>query len=175
MKRETNEQYFDWLCEFVIPDRRSFRHYKLMEKLYSMEFVPILEMDFNRATDGLDLRRYFAYEQGCKEPLQGYPCRMLEMMIALAKRMESQILLEYDAGDRTSVWFSVMLESLGLDSVSDAIFDDQIVEYAINKFNERDFLRDGTGSLFVVRDPGVDMRRLDIWYQMCAYVADRGL
>lgn len=175
MNKAIEEQYFDWLCNFVIPDRRSFRHYTLLAKLHSMEFKPSLEMDFNRATDGTDLRRYFSYEQRCSEPMKNKPCTVLEMMIALAKRMESQILLEYDAGDRTPLWFSVMLESLGIDTMSDSVFDEDVVEQAISRFNNRTFLKDGTGSLFTVNDVNIDMRKLDIWYGMCAYVADKGL
>lgn len=167
----SDDLYFKWICSFVAPD--NCRYTKLLGKLYSLEFVPVLDMDGNRAIDGIDLRRYFSSDEGVEPPLQGFPCTMLELMVALARRMDSQIL--YDTEDRTSEWFWIMVDSLGLSSMTDILFDAMKVELIVHRFNNRKFDRYGNGSLFVVCSDSVDMRNLDIWYQMCAFIADRGL
>ncbi len=62
-RNELNNKYFEWMYQLVYNNRRiSYR--KLFSYLHNVEFIYIIEMDGNRAEDGIDLRYRFGYEQG---------------------------------------------------------------------------------------------------------------
>ena len=44
------------------------------------------------------------------------------------------------------------------------------INATLDRFLQRKFKKNGEGSLFTIRDPSKDMRNIDIWYQMCAYL-----
>ena len=48
-----------------------------------------------------------------------------------------------------------------------------IVTQVFNKLLDRTYDWDGVGSLFPVRDSVNDMREIEIWYQMMAYLNER--
>ena len=65
-------------------------------------------MDRNRALDGLALRDKYGYSGDPDEE----PCTVLEMLIALSLRIENQFMTNYDEGDRTSMWFWIMITNI---------------------------------------------------------------
>lgn len=75
-------------------------------------------------------------------------------------------------GNRTGQWFWNMIGSLGLGGMTDEKFNREYVTKVIENFNNRCYAADGQGSLFQVRRDNIDMRKLDIWYQMQAYLND---
>ena len=77
-----------------------------------------------------------------------------------------------DIGDRTDIWFWDMIRNLGLDFMSDSRYDREYVSTTIDRFLNRDYGRNGTGGLFTVENSRHDMRSMEIWYQMCAYLED---
>lgn len=168
-----NERYFEWMLDLVCGDRhfRDPSYQKLLKRLHEIEFVYLLDMDANRADDGTDLRDRFAYETGIDiQDMDGYPCSVLEMMVALAHRCEEQIMGDPDMGDRTGKWFFEMIENLGLIDMDDDHYDDYIVDRTIMKFMRREYDRDGAGGLFPDCRYDCDMRQIDIWYQMMWYL-----
>lgn len=174
------DEYFDWMCSLVLDDRRVRRksYRKLLCHLNEREFVYILDMDGNRAEDGIDLRYRFAYDNGYNYPviaryLDDGPCSILEMMVALAVRCEEHIMDDPDIGNRTGKWFWDMIESLGLVSMSDSKYNEQIVDRILDRFLERRYERNGEGGLFTVENSGYDLRTIEIWYQMCSYLNTR--
>lgn len=175
-KSELNDQYFDWLYQLVVDRRYSKQTYiNLFERLYQTEFTYLIPMDGNRAEDGVELRYRFGHEQGYPEAmvaslLDDRPCSVLEMIMALASRMESQIMSDPDIGDRTGQWFWSMLTSLGIGSMNDFRFDSDWVDYAIRRFLNRDYYPNGEGGLFTISNPPRDMRNVEIWYQMNYYL-----
>ena len=94
------------------------------------------------------------------------------MLIALAIRCEEHITDDPDIGDRTDIWFWSMIRSLGLDIMPDSRYDAAYVSAVIDRFLNRDYARDGRGGLFTVDNGRYDMRSMEIWYQMCAYLED---
>ena len=166
--------YFEWLWNFT-KCRGHSQNRKIITLLHNIEFRYSIPMDANREEDGIDLRYRFVTEVGIPKNYQevyGYldgPCSVLEMMIALAIRCEESIMDDPDIGDRTSEWFWLMMKNLGLDYMSDRKFDRNIAEEKISIFLDRRYKRNGEGGLFVVNGRR-DLRKVEIWYQMCWYL-----
>ena len=174
---ELDNLYFNWLYQLVCNDRYSFRfmHRKLLMRLHSIDFTWLIDMDADRAYDGLALRWRFENEEGL-EPgtmnlyFRDRPCSVLEMMIALAIACEENIMYDPNYGDRTGQWFWSMIVSLGLGGMTDQRYNREEVENVIFRFLTRNYDRDGKGGLFTLPDCEVDVREMEIWRQMCWYI-----
>lgn len=166
--------YFEWLWNFT-KCRGHSQNRKIITLLHNIEFRYSIPMDANREEDGIDLRYRFITEVGIPKNYQEVyayldgPCSVLEMMIALAIRCEESIMDDPDIGDRTSEWFWLMMKNLGLDYMSDRKFDRNVAEEKISIFLDRRYKRNGEGGLFVVNGRR-DLRKVEIWYQMCWYL-----
>lgn len=140
--------------------------------LHYTEFRYSIPNDGNRAEDGVYLRYRFALENGYDDIfkyLDG-PCRVLEMLVALANRCEEHIMDDPDIGDRTGQWFWTMIRNLDLDSMTDENFDIDYVEEKVSIFLDRRYASNGEGGLFILDDCRYDLRTVEIWYQMCWYL-----
>lgn len=165
--------YFEWMYDLVGGGRyspsTSFR--QLLTFLHEVEFTYFVPHDENRADDGINLRYRYCYDHNC-EDLEVYldgPCSVLEMMIALVLRCE-EFMDDPSKGDRTSQWFWTMIHSMGLSSMTDTNFNEWLVSDAVGRLLNRDYDRDGAGGLFHVRGWDRDMRRMEIWQQLLAYL-----
>lgn len=174
---ELDNLYFEWLYQLVCNDlySPSVSHRKLLMRLHSIDFSWIIDMDENRAYDGVALRQRFeyehAYEPGIMELyFKGRPCSVLEMMIALSLRCEETIMSDPTCGNRTGQWFWSMIVSLGLGGITDYKYDRETVDNVIFNFLLRKYDRDGKGGLFTIPNCGVDLRDVEIWCQMCWYM-----
>lgn len=174
---ELSNRYFEWLYHIVNGHRMYNRlsHRKLLRLLYDIQFVYILDMDENRAEDGISFRYRYGYECGhsnsiIERYLDTRPCSVLEMMVALAFKGEEQIMNDSDYGDRTGQWFWNMIVSLGLGSMSDDNFDERYVYNTITRFLDRDYAPNGQGGLFTIENPAYDMRYVEIWSQFMWYL-----
>lgn len=182
MKTDILERYFDWLYELVCGkwEPRNLSFHKLLEFLFWSRFYPSCEMDRSRAVDGTDLRYRFAKAMDIsyaeiEENFKGRPCSMLEMMVALALRCEEHIMEDAEAGNRIGQWFWNMVVSLGLAAMDDTKFNANRAAFVLERFNRRDYQPNGAGGLFTVSRPMDDMRTLDIWYQMMAYLNENDI
>lgn len=166
------QQYFDWMYFLVCSsDGRVPSYRKLLHYLNRIEFTYILEMDSNRASDGVELRYRFGYENNIPNfyievYLDGRPCSVLEMMVALAFTCEEHIMDDPDIGNRTSEWFWDMIKNLGLKDMDDNNFDTTYVEEVISRFLNREYEPNGKGGLFTLNRCEYDLRTVDIWYQL---------
>lgn len=164
------DEYFEWLYQTINGKKNRL----LLATLHDIDFHSDIELDENRISDGLTLRSTFAEEVGVPISvvdikLKNKKCSVLEMMIGLALRIEHHIMEDVDFGDRTTMWFSIMLKSLGIDSMNDSEFDEDYVRDVIDLFLDRKYWANGKGGLFTVYGCEKDMRSLDIWYQMCIF------
>jgi hypothetical protein len=171
------ESYFVWLWDLVRgpgPKKLDFAR-----SLHSKEFTGIVPNDRNRASDGRKLREQFCEDREiplvCDPDWYNEPCSVLEMLVGLAQNIEF-ILYEPRRGNRTSKWFWEMIKNLGLEVFPDhyrfasqKIYDN---EKLINQFIGRYYSEDGTGGLFPLRRPKDDQRRIEIWYQLMAYLGE---
>ena len=173
-----NNEYFEYMYHLVSNNhnrKNKISYKKLLHYLHSVVFVPMMDMDDNRRLDGIDFRYRFAFENGYSDEYVdkylGYrECSILEMMIALAFRVEEQITDNYIYGNRTGQWFWSMIISLGLNKMTDQNFDPAYCERVIDRFLERDYAPNGKGGLFTISEPIRDMRDVDIWCQFMWYL-----
>ena len=171
---ELKNEYFEWLYDLVCKNRYSdgisFR--KLLMYLHGVEFVYLIDMDENRALDGIALRWQFIckkdYVTEALDDLVG-PCSVLEMMIALCFKCEG-FMDDPAIGDRFSQWFWHMIVSLGLGGMNDDMFNKRKVGMSIRRFLDRNYEPNGKGGLFTIRNCDRDLRDVEIWHQMCWYL-----
>ena len=177
----SEERYFEWLCGHI-DDRYGSKirsYYSLLWYLFNTSFYWSVARDANRADDGMNLRntyiesrRYYYGVPDLPDSVFSNDCSVLEMMIALAIRCETHIMAEQDKGDRTANWFWGMIESMGLLDMTDDNYDEQWVDISVHKMLDRKYASDGTGGLFTINDPSIDMRRVEIWIQMNWYLCE---
>lgn len=171
------QKYFDWMVGYVwTPTPNGPSYHRLFSFLFDIPFTPANEMDQARASDGMQLRWRFGEETGIppidiQQDLSG-PCSVLEMMVALAIRMEEHIMEDVDMGNRTGQWFWSMILSLGLNEMNDNLFNETVVDDVINRFMAKVYEPSGKGGLFTINNPTIDMRALDIWYQMQVWISE---
>ena len=162
--RET-EQYYDWLYKIVCGEwePRNLSFHRLLMYLFNRDYIPACEMDVCRATDGINLRYRFASENNIPygkidAVFQGVPCSMLEMMVALAIRIEEHIMEDRSMGNRVGQWFWSMVVS------------EERAEPILARFMDRDYQPNGAGGLFTITRTSIDMRTIDIWYQLMSWL-----
>ena len=100
---------------------------------------------------------------------------VLEVMIALAVRLEETIMDDPEFGDRTGEWFDYMLKSLGLSIFKCSVWGsntEQAIDKIVNAFLDREYDRKGYGGLFYIPDipPKIDLSKVEIWYQALWYL-----
>lgn len=169
--------YFLWLCSLVDADLE--RYSELLYILYNIEYRWSIRQDESRATEGIMLRDEYYLSSNMEEywvlDWDG-PCSVLEALIPLARRMDD-ILTDEFTGDRSRVWFWRFIENLGLrpydnNHLLNDIYDacEYDVQLIVNKWLDREFEFDGTGSIFPVPGAVGDQREISTIYQMYNYV-----
>lgn len=165
--------YLRWLIESIDPERMIGDYYQpVYEELYLTDFKWSKQFpdDENRAKDGLFLRELFADYYGMEVGEIGIdwkPCSCLEMIIAIARRIEYEI-VAIPGKENVPKWFWTFMRNLGLDPSDAGVEDINYVDSCINKWLDRDFQRNGKGGIFMVSDNYFDMRKMSIWKQMNA-------
>ena len=179
IKRELySSRYLEWMGQLVNCDGvfESVDYIRLFNYLNRVEFVYQLPMDHNRASDGVELRYRFKQATGeSADPVLvaffgDKTCSVMEMIAALALRCEETIMCDGEIGDRTGVWFWGMICSLGIQDMTNKTFNEPYVSEVLSKWMNRDFQPSGEGSLFTVTNTRLDLRDVDIWYQMNWYL-----
>lgn len=170
--------YFEWLYDTVCGTRFggdiSFR--KLLIHLHNTDFRWVISNDENRAREGQNLRHRFALTQMPNVPehqildILAGPCSVLEMMVALAIYAEEHIMDNPQIGDRTGQWFWSMVVNLGIGDQMDSRFDRKHVEVVLDRFLDRKYSPNGQGGLFMIRNCRRDLRKVEIFYQLCWYL-----
>ncbi len=176
-----DDLYFNFLCDLV-GKRRGFT--TLLRYLYDTEFYSLIPNDDNRVGDGAYLRNIFLEKRGPtglpflpkKERFTRGGCTLLEALLGVASRLEFELLgglYERPASD----WFWVLMENLELDWMDDVEFSMDldafsVMESRVKTFLERQYDTDGSGGLFPLKSPSKDQRRVEIWYQMGAWVIE---
>lgn len=170
-----NEAYYHWLVSLIGDEYITVNYQKLLWKLYSVAYIWELDYDQCRAADGLYLRRDFIRETGCQLfDIDGsrWPCSVLEMMVALARKAEEDIMYDPDMGDRTRTWFWTMLSNLGLDIYDDYNWYEDEVDRILDVFLHRRYASNGSGGPFPVHLQNIDLRSTDLWMQMNKYLEE---
>lgn len=164
--------YYYWLFNLVNEKRSD--HSALISWLYEKEFKWFVPNDDNRSKDGISLREEFANKSNRSEFSQylNGPCTMLEMLIALAERMD-YTLFDPRYGNELNRWFWVLIDNLNLSLVldSEGLKRNEMI---LNRLLNRTYLPNGNGGLFPLKNPREDQRVVEIWYQMQFWISENG-
>ena len=178
------DMYFTWLIRKVANERVYPRYTKLFKTLYStrFKFEDMKPLDVERAKDGKSMR--YLFERRMDEYLHDVSGRefieledkevnMLEMLVALASRIEDAFMGDISEGDRTSQWFWEMISNLGVGAMSDQQFNQNEYNRCLKNFFSYTYDPNGKGCIFRSEKWGMsDMAKKDIWYQMQAHLID---
>ena len=178
------DAYFTWLCSHVEPirlDSPAVRHVKLFHILHATPFVDLIPNDENRAADGIDLRVVFLEDDdvySASADWMSLECSMLEMFIALCNRAYFETDHSADPGGVRG-WFWIIMTNLGLAKFTDEEFavlgDDtaaEAVRHILHIMNHRLYSSSGYGGAFPLLKPRRDLRKIELWYQLAAYLIE---
>ena len=175
--RPLDELYLQWLYGQVAdPDeqRKDLSYWKLLKQLFTTEFLWLIPNDDNRLEDGKALRREFLAEQAIDSrdvdpDWLELGCSVLELMVGLSRR------LEFEAGGKPHYWFWAMMENIGLRKYNDDVrrYPRQRIDDVLHTIIFRQYESSGDGGLFPLKVPFQDQRKVELWYQLSAYVLEQ--
>lgn len=185
-------EYFEWLVSKVtspvVPADESAR--AVMSALYSIRIrdLPMAE-DEPRLVDGKQLRMEYEDER-CVNAFAPEDvanpdadlCTVLEMLVALSRRMDDIMRDPLDMSSSAPSWFWGMVStmvgqwyypccywSFPVNSATVHIVSDCALRFLGRQY-------DGSGhngNIFVGLPPGIDIREIDIWTQACWFMSAR--
>ena len=179
------ESYIEWLESFTIDDRipKEYQttYHHLINKLWSINYIPSIGNDVDRATDGLELRsRYYDIymrESGLTARNDVVDnvvsifgeCTLLEMLIALSMNMYD-IMQDMDIYNSVSRWFWELLKNAKIDRLDDSSWDD---------LTDSQYVEDIVKDIMELKENGYTRGWFDldiwtsveIWYQMHKYLS----
>lgn len=168
------DDYLHWL-EPQIRDEHtnpSKTYWDLLTLMFEKEFVWSVPHDDNRIVDGLDLRAEFAnanhLRASARRSLGPYPCSFLEVLIGLSRR------LAFTAGGSAPGWACQLLSNLELHRMTDPLSrpKQNRVHDILDVVIQRRYLPDGQGGFFPLAWPDDDQTKVELWYQMNAYISE---
>lgn len=173
MSGAVDELYFNWLYELVADPSiaapsRTF--WNLMHHMYTKEYLWMIPNDDNRLEDGRFLRDEFCDDLDLDDLDPSWlnlGCSMLEMLIALSRR------LSFLAEGEPRAWFWHLIDNLGIRISDRRRFPEEQVEEVLNAVIYRTYNSDGSGGLFPLRNPKRDQRDTEVWSQLNAYLLER--
>jgi hypothetical protein len=167
------EAYFAWLVEQVREQAEHPRrtYWDVLRLMHDKEFIwiPNVGNDDNRIYDGRELRWEFLSHRGVDfDPAGPGGASCLEVMIGISRRME------FNAGESAEGWAWLLLCNLGLHRMPDPVSRRKLAQAddILDALIYRNYQPDGTGSFFPLAWPPDDMRKVEVWYQMHAYILE---
>jgi hypothetical protein len=170
-----DETYFAWLYELTeAPSHKNpaRSYFLLMGQLYTKPFRWHIRNDDNREMDGRELREEFLRKHSNYSPSDEWmdlPCSMLEMLLALSRRVA------FDSYGSPAAWFWKLIENIELRNFRDIEHNhhfEEEIDFVLERIISRTYGRDGTGGLFPLRRSPRDQRRVELAYQMEAYLLE---
>lgn len=169
--------YIHWLenelaCERGYRDRT---YLELTHAMFHTEFKwanhpPFVSMDDNRLADGMELRKEFAEQHAApRDAMMALgPCSFVEVLIGLSRR------LAFVAGGSQHKWAWQLLVNLGLDRMWDHLSRPKTRQTLdiLQTVITRSYGPDGVGGFFPLAFPDRDQRKVELWYQLNAYVEE---
>lgn len=169
---QLREDYLHWLESQLRSehDNSSKSYWDLVNLMFDMPFVWVIDMDENRMVDGMDLRIEFINEFRAPRTAMNNlaPCSFLEVLIGLSRR------LAFMAGGDAPGWAWQLLGNLELHRLSDPLTRSkqhkalEIMQVVM----ARKYLPDGTGGFFPLAWPDEDQTQIELWNQLNAYARE---
>lgn len=168
-----DELYFVWLygqVGSIETSNPSRTYWRLMRQLFTKEFLWIIPNDDNRAEDGKELRHEFIRKERLRRVDQEWldlGCSMLELLIALSRR------LSFEEDGEPREWFWKLIENLDLERFNDHFhWRPGEVDEILDDVIWRTYNPDGSGGLFPLEHATEDQTKVELWYQMSAYLLE---
>ncbi len=159
-------QYYHYLCDVLdLTDGER----DLFSLLFEYKFVALIPHDDNRAADGERYRESFMDETGTDVSpyLPFHSCTLFEMLVGLCVRLEFET--AQSRWEKTPrEWFLILMDNLG---IKEGCTNSEI-RMRVTTFISRHYKSNGDGGLFPLKNPEKDQRRIEIWWQMNAYVME---
>lgn len=149
----------------------------LLDTLFNIPFNAYIDMDNNRIQDAICMREEYLETDKMRgfdvSAVEDRYISAFEVLFALAKRLENDILCDpMEEIDHSADHFWMFLKNLGVEKCSNGRFSEAIVRDKVEKWVRREYQKDGFGSIFPVTKPKCDMRKLEIWDQMNAFLME---
>lgn len=172
MKASIEERYFEWLYSQVaaVKNRNPSRSYwGLAKQMHGYPFTWFVPNDDNRAEDGRELREEFlaVNDLEADDLWMELECSIFEMLIGLSRRVA------FESTGSPGEWFGELITNLGFIEYTDRGYNSIIardVDETLEQLVNRTYNADGTGGLFPQDHAMEDQRKVEIWYQMSAYL-----
>ena len=164
MDRNIEHRYLNWLGGQVHPNNgKSYED--LYALLHAKEFVWLIPNDDNRIADGFDVRHEYLFRFK-KRVVLSYGCSVLEVIVGVSRR------LAFICGGDAADWAWSLIENLNLHKMSGHIGPIRAgrIDDILETFIWRTYNPDGSGGMFPLAWPTKDQRKVEIWYQMAAYI-----
>lgn len=150
-------------------DRKSYS--TLLHQLHLKPFRCVVALDDNRCEDGKELREEYEGAFGISGEdlwLDG-DASVLEVLISLADHLAFSTDLPADS------WFWKLIENLELKHYRDSFYSvraEHEVDQVLEVFLSRTYSDHGVGGVFPLRSPRHDQRKIELWYQLQAYLLE---
>ena len=172
---DIKKAYFDYMVEKVC-DRQHHRvdYIPLLDLLNSIPFTVVMEMDGNRAEDAAYNRKNWLQSEDLYEYLYEFDdekVSVLEVLVSIAERLEFQVGNPMD-NRRISDQFWEILRNLDIEKYTADNYKPLNIKEKVRNWMLRKYKKDGSGSIFPVKNCEKDMRSLQIWDQMSMYIME---
>lgn len=166
-----DEPYYKWLIsqiKFPVNFKETFD--QLLRHLHETEFVWLVVGDDNRIQDGKDLRIHFMDEFDVPNDFPELEFKefvsVLEIIIAVSR------ICEFVGGGLAADWAWRLIDNLGLNHFYDPLDPEKIqaVDEILETLIWRTYERNGKGGFFPLLFPVEDQTKVEIWYQLNAYI-----
>lgn len=164
--------YYDWLLEQIdyYPGDDDDVDTAL-NLMFETPFRWSIDNDDNRSEDGLQLRSIFMDDEGWNtNPFFEEDCSVLEMLIALAIRIENDIMWDGET-NKTAKWFWEMFDNLGFNEVEPSDY-----MFILDTFLDRKYDKNGVGGLFPLTENNTkqhrNQKKVEIWDQAQSYLME---
>jgi hypothetical protein len=170
------ERYFSWLYSKVRATRDGapgMSYTEVCSSMHRVKFDWHIPNDDNRAADGRELRVDFLNKEEHRDPNERdkewleLDASVFEVLVALCLRANFMIDIPVE------LFFEMFLVNLNLQGCVDTGKKQTgKINRVIKKLNERQYSQNGQGGLFPLQNPPSDQRRVELWYQMSAYMTE---
>ena len=160
--------YLSWLKSLIAVPVGNRTYSQMLSELHNKEFVWLIPNDDNRLADGLELRgEYFHRHNG---DISEDGASVLEVLIGLSRR------IAFIADGDPEVWAWRLIMNLELDKFWDPLKSAAKLQDLDNRLETliwRTYHSDGQGGFFPLAWPEEDQRKVELWYQMNAFVEEQ--
>lgn len=186
---EIQEAYKEWLIDQLNGDRGAGGYSELYGIMHGIPFLPIMEMDWNRNDEGLNLAKEWAETEPVEnetdvdictamdEVHQNGFCTMLELIVVMSRRIQFELMdSEYDKD--ISEWANELIWNIGLGDyrnvrvLHDYDAAENAVAEVVGSVIFRQYGWDGEGGFFPLESPTRDQRYEQLITQMNDYIAE---